>query len=158
MSNKKASPLSLTRVAAVGILGVGIYIGSKMQSFGPGGEQASTEANTEAVSADIPESGPPPEQPPEPPLPTLGPPSMISVLIREDGFVVTRAGEEGSLAMALPEIADLAAATTGTPEGIRVRIQRHVTAQAGDQQRLYQALADVGIKPEQMQQLSEFVE
>lgn len=158
MSKTSSNRGSVTSVAALAVLGVGIYLGTKMKSPGPGGEEVSQSPNaaTSPTAAVVQED--PPEQPPEPPLLPSGPPNMITVLIRDDGFVVSRPDEEGSLAMALPEVADLAATTTGTAEGIRVRIERHVTATAGSQQQLYQALAQVGVKPEQMQQISEFVE
>lgn len=159
----KSSPRgSLTGIAAVALVAIGVFVGSKIQSPGPGGpsdvEGTQTSVvvpvSTEPVEAvDLPEQD-------EPTLEPLGAPPMITVLIRDDGFFVTRgdAKAAGSLAMALPELADLAATTSGTADGIRVRVERHTSARAGDQQRLYQALTGVGIKPEALQQISEFVE
>lgn len=162
---KSSSRGSLTSMVAVGLIGAGIYLGMQFKSPGPGGSGddagIQTSSSTVVTSAESRPTEPMPELPEQPPEPAFEPvesPEMISVLIREDGFVVERSDISGGEAMALPELADLAATTTGTETGIRVRVLRHTTARAGDQQRLYQALTGAGIKPEAMQQMSGFVE
>ena len=148
---------SLTGIAALAVLCVGIFVGTKLKSPGDGGSDAEQGTELTSVTAEEQPTENPPEQPPEP-TGAVGPPEMIAVLIRDDAFLVARPDVNGSMAMALPEIADLAKSTVGTEEGIRVRVQRHVSARTGDQQRLYQALTNAGIKPEQLQKISEFVQ
>lgn len=160
MAKTSSNRGSITSVAAIAVLGVGIFLGSKMKSPGPGGDDSQAGIQTNAAST-TPVTEPledPPEQPPEPPLATVGPPEMIAVLIKGESYEVARPEIEGSAAMSLAEIAELAESTTGTSEGIRIRVQRHTSATAVGQQNLYQTLTEAGVKPEQMQQISEFVE
>lgn len=83
---------------------------------------------------------------------------MLTVVIYGSEYRLTRSDDpETGIDMSLSEFVARARKTTGNANGIRVRVLLHESAQEGARFDLLSALKEAGIKPEQIQEVSEFV-
>ena len=148
---------SLVRVGVVGLVGLGAWLATLFWK-GPGlGETGSGLTQDHSIHVDA--------TPPEgeligdwDPLEEAPPPEMLTVTVAEDGYVIRR-NETGRERMAtLADIRTLAAETTGSPEGIKIRILKSRHATAGDLTGLKSALAEVGVKQEEIQERADFID
>lgn len=155
-------------IAAGGILAAGLYLGSQFRGAGIGGEGVgvdppSGEPAAETVETPEPGVDPAVDLPPqsEPPVSEeladgtidepAGPPAVIDVVIGADAYEVRRDGGEPEL-MTVEEVAELAATTTGTENGVRVRLSEGPTARVADLENLRRELAGAGVAMDAVQQ------
>ncbi|SFI25398.1 hypothetical protein [Planctomicrobium piriforme] len=91
--------------------------------------------------------------------PEIGlPAQMVTVVIHGNQYRLVQ-GDDFKLGsdVTLDDIKRQAADTTGTPEGIRVRVVKEKSAQEGPRSDLLTALAEAGVKREEIQERAEFI-
>jgi|GEM_PF-2237036 len=156
--------------AVVGALALGIWFGQFFKGFGLGGSGTGVQdsANTETDAGQTLVRNPaaathsPSATTMEPAadnVPDLGlPPQLITIVI--DGAQFRLAEGDNLTAQQLVPLSDIshrATETTGTPEGIRVRILKSKNAQEGARADLLATLRDAGVKREEIQERAEFI-
>lgn len=166
----------LLGAGAIGLLVLGIWIGSWLPEFGLGGRRGEDDPGLQTAEV------------PSPPAATDGvvtgvggvavrtpqasehpPPLLLTVMIHGDEFRLPR--NPGVDARTLPpptsehfepatleEVVAQAQRVPGNAEGIKVLILRHKTAQTGARERLQKALLDAGLKTEQLHQLTGYLD
>lgn len=156
-------------VAVGGVLAAALYIGSQMRGPGAGGENVGLDNQPAAgeVAGDRPTPGELPDldlpEQSEPDvdlvddLAAVTPPPMIAVLVKADEYLVAAPGRE-TRALSLDGVVDEAKRTTGSEEGIRVRIEYHESARVADEEQLLAALDAAAIPSESIQKKDEFAE
>lgn len=169
-SSKRGTAMT---VGAVGLLGVGIWLGSQFDGFGPGGVSegfgtAETEPPAEVMATTpIPGERPDLELPPqtepgmaEEPIEEVviasdpdGAPEMVAVQVREGQYLLSYDGRPAQEAT-LDQIAAAAESTTGTREGLRVRIHYHESARGVDDNALKERLAQIGLEQSAIQTMA----
>lgn len=169
-----------TPVVVVGLLAVGWWLGSMFKGFGPGGPGTSTKTGTgDGVAVDsrdpnaartqkarqteqtptIP--GPTPVasgiSEPTPPTPSAGQREVLTIIIDGPGYIA--GSDESELRGAeLAEIVALAKGTQGDDQGVHVRILRKKNAEAGARADLIGQLQEAGLKREEIQEMSGFID
>lgn len=153
----------------VGALALGIWLGSFWKGPGLGGlgtgfgitsgTDDSTPVSLDSThvnsSLNSPGALPPSQKDSLDQFPT----DMMTVIIygNEYRLVDGDAPQQGKV-LTLNEVIDRSKQMTGTPEGIRVRILKGKTAQEGARADLLKALAENGVKREEIQERAEFVD
>ncbi|MCA9000209.1 MAG: hypothetical protein KDA80_24640 [Planctomycetaceae bacterium] len=86
-------------------------------------------------------------------------PEMVTVVIHRDAFRLTQGPDDyqSGLDVGLDTIVKRAKSASGNDDGVRIRILLEKSAQEGARQELYTALEEAGIKSEQIQEISGFV-
>jgi hypothetical protein len=169
-----------TPVVVVGLLAVGWWLGSMFKGFGPGGPGTSTRTGTGdgvAVESRDPNAartqkamqteqtptipGPAPvasgTSTPMPTPPSAGQREILTVIIDGPGYI-DGTDESRFRAVELAEVVALAKATQGDDQGVHVRIRRKKNAQAGARADLIGQLQEAGLKREEIQEMSGFID
>ena len=148
------------------ILLIGILIGQFFKLPGLGGSGANDESPTSTTEKEEPSdetairnasvsndvSNTVSKTQPEEPIP------FVTVAIEEDNYRLTTSDSplEGNY-LSLGELIDRVTKTTGTNEGIRLRVLFHRNAQEGALADLHKALASAGVKREEIQEISGYL-
>ncbi len=154
MARKGSLRRKAVGAGALGLVALGIWLGQYFPGFGLGkglgfgtGSTESTGTSTDQV-ADRPKDSTPSATlvSTSDPAPPGKAPERMRIIIDGDHFVLASSdsGMEGKTLDAT-EIAQLAKATTGDDQGIRVRIERTKNATNGAKQVLFEALDAAGI-------------
>lgn len=152
----------LTTVAAVGLLAVGIWLGTLFRGFGVGsgddaGDQPSTDTHVN-LAPEVAASSAEPVSTVASHDPDAD--DVLTVLVEEDRYQL-QSGDDAAARFApatLNEIATRAAAHPGDEHGVRVRLRFRRNAQSGAISDLYEALQAAGIPREQIIEASGFVD
>ena len=167
-------------IAAGGLIAVGMYLAGDWNGPGAGGEGEGFGSTTDSSAVTLGEGQPAvgaPGEAPDLPLPEqrepgaapdgitqvddalpasepqeVGPPETVTIEIREEEYLVSIDGRPSQV-MTLEEIGKLAGETTGSANGIRVRLQYHTSARGLDENRLLQTLQAADIAGEAIQKL-----
>lgn len=160
---------------AIGLLALGIWIGSWLPEWGLGGRRGEDDPGTE--TADLP--SPPPVTDGvvtgvgavavRTPQESESHPPFVTVMIHGEGFQLPRnpgldvrtippPTSEHFEPASLEEVVARAKQVPGNAEGIKVLILRHKSATVGARDRLQKALLDAGLKTEQLHQLTGYVD
>ena len=150
----------------LGAIVLGILLGQfwKIPGLGVNDPNSSNSKNTDAEER--PTDNPPADSQVNVSMPVLsesptspsGTEEMLTVVIYGAEYRLTRSDDpETGIDMPLSEFVARAKQTTGNANGIRVRILLHESAQEGARFDLLSALKEAGLKPEQVQEVSEFV-
>ena len=87
------------------------------------------------------------------------PSDLLTVVIHGDQFRLSEEDDpQSGLDVSLAEIKRKASDVPGNDRGIRVRILKEKSAQAGARADLYAALTDAGVKREEIQERSDFID
>jgi hypothetical protein len=172
MAGKPSLRRRVVTVGALGLIGFGLWLGSKFGGFGLGdgfglggsgdGKSGSSESTSDKASGEPTNSGEAKvgltglSQPATKSAPA---PTRIRVVIDGTQFLVAESdeGTTGEAATA-SDIAARVKEATGDDQGIRVRIERTKRATAGAQSELLQALDAAGVSRESVQQMTGFLE
>lgn len=166
----------LLGAGALGLLALGIWIGSWLRDFGLGGRPGEDEPGTQATEA---QSAPPSTDgvatglggvAVKPPSPSENrPPLLVTVMIHGDGFWLPRDPTVEARTLPPPlsshfepatleEVVAQARRAPGNAEGIKVLILHHHSAKVGARESLRKALLDAGLKMGELHQLTGFVD
>lgn len=156
----------------VGAVVLGVLIGQFLNFKGPGTGETSNETGGPAQSASQEKTAE--EQAaearaalaetnavvkPEPGASSGNSEPLITVVVFQDKYRITREDNvETGLEMPLAQVVARAQATTGTADGIRVRILLHETAQGGAHSDLLEALREAGFRSEEIQERSGYLQ
>ena len=172
MARGKSSTRSkVTTVGAVGLLGLGLFLGSQWNGPGAGGDANGEGVLGDATSVEMPQA-PEPGVDPDMELPEQTEPGMVGsddmnsttedasaepatpelvmVQVRENRYLVSIDGKQGRDAT-LDEIQSLVNQATGTADGVRLQIRYHESARGVDDNRLKEMLAKAKIQPTEVQ-------
>ena len=147
-----------TMVVGGGLIGAaavtGMWLSGLFQGFGTGsgtgdGTGDSGDFNKDGVQANVPSDAtartlpgptPPQEDVAVPPVPS----EVIDVVVEADAYTIETAGGRFQ-SVELPKLIELAKATTGTDEGVRVRIRKRKSARVSMTDQLIKNLAQAGL-------------
>ena len=146
----------------VGAMAIGLYLGTQMDGLGTGGDgktlSVSTAGGEEVAEADRPEGATVVEEVPAKPAGTAGPPEMVVVRISDGTYLIRGGTADEFQTVDLDEAVRRVSEATGSPEGLKVRIERTATARAGDQDALMTGLTEAGIDAAEIQTTTGFVD
>lgn len=149
----------MMQVGAIGLIGLGIWLASLFWK-GPGLGGAGTDFSPNpSVRVDAsPTSQTTSTQRPSEPQAAAGA-EFVTIVIHGDQFRLAPADDlQSGLDLPLEEIVSKAAGVKGNAHGVRVRIVKSRTAQEGARSDLLSALAEGGVKREEIQERAEFID
>jgi hypothetical protein len=154
----------------LGLVGLGLWLGSKFGGFGLGdgfglgkgpgtGASKSSEGSTEGRPDGSGRYAVGLTGLNQPNVKPLAQPERILVIIDGHRLMVADSSDvDTGQELTATEIAERVKQATGDDQGIRIRIERTKRAQAGAQSELRQALSEAGIKKEEIQEMTGFLD
>jgi hypothetical protein len=166
----------LLGAGAIGLLALGIWIGSWLPEFGLGGRRGvddpgsqTAEVPSAPAATDSVVTGVGGVAIRTPQVSENRPPLLLTVMIHGEGFQLPRNPSVDAMTLPAPvsehfepatleEVVAQAQQVPGNAEGIKVLILRHKSATVGARERLLKALLDAGLKYEELHALTGFVD